>query len=544
MPTGIARKQCPCHCHSSSSNSEGPVETVASIDDEIQRAKDRIHALRRRRNALLPVARLPAEIMCRIFEDYKRSSLLPYQTYGVLYLTQVCSTWYSTARSCPSLWTVIDFRCPKLATASALLAKSFPLSISYDDESGPSLSSVLNLLPRSRSLNISSSGKRWSKASKKFATSPVPYLQGLFVDLYECSGVEEAIYIPSIDAAPKLTCVSLSKCVVSWESFQGCRLRALDISSPLQRPTLATFRSVLASQEQLELLSLTSSLPLFTTENSSTITETPVQLKNLLLLRIADEGNSINMFLHHFTIAPHTKISIMVYESSLHSGFHQCVENTANQFKNIDALPWLSVFADYGTRSYILYVYSDETFKEPPLLSIITEGPKTGDAVRATGTILRVFSERVRLISLHGTVVDKGTMNLNPLPHVHTVETRDYATIDVIEFLQDSSTFGDQLVWPSLSTLDLGGLEIGNYRISTHHLHVLEDELRRRERITGRRLASLRIDERDVGKIASNVAELINSHSSQSNKKHPSTELEGKLKRECEDFMKRLADRG
>jgi hypothetical protein len=95
MLSSTPREQCTCHCHGSRVLDVEPVETVASIEEEIERAKDRIHVLRRRRNALLPIGRLPLEILCKDFESYKSAYSPREWSPRLLNLTHVSSAWRS-----------------------------------------------------------------------------------------------------------------------------------------------------------------------------------------------------------------------------------------------------------------------------------------------------------------------------------------------------------------------------------------------------------------------------------------------------------------
>jgi hypothetical protein len=180
---------CACQCHAFSPGSEYHAETAAYLDKEIKRVEDYAHALRCRRNEIMPVARLPADILCRIFDFYRTGCPPTEAMSDMIGVTHVCSTWRSTARSFPSLWTVIDVGQPTLAHECMELAKPLPLSL-WNEEDGEfedsfTVDQVLQILPRCRSINMRMGARYWGYVSTKLASMPAPHLQGLFLRGWE-----------------------------------------------------------------------------------------------------------------------------------------------------------------------------------------------------------------------------------------------------------------------------------------------------------------------------------------------------------------------
>ncbi|KAI0061051.1 hypothetical protein BV25DRAFT_1785934, partial [Artomyces pyxidatus] len=83
------------------------------LKDELISARSAVCAIATRRNALVPVARLPPEILDRIF------AFVAHQTLSVknsnredgrwINITHVCRSWRELAMSSHTLWTSISF---------------------------------------------------------------------------------------------------------------------------------------------------------------------------------------------------------------------------------------------------------------------------------------------------------------------------------------------------------------------------------------------------------------------------------------------------
>jgi hypothetical protein len=176
---------CACQYYRSSTGSKHNAETVTSLDEKIKRAKDCVRALNCRRNVLLPIARIPTEIICRIFDIHRNGYPPTKSMLKMLDITQVCSTWRSVTRSCLSLWTDIHVHLPMLAKEGMRLAKPLPLSLWYEETREINhlsmVKQVCKLLPRCRSISLSMCATCWRSASTKLASTPAPYLRGFFL---------------------------------------------------------------------------------------------------------------------------------------------------------------------------------------------------------------------------------------------------------------------------------------------------------------------------------------------------------------------------
>jgi hypothetical protein len=237
--------------------------------------------------------------------------------------------------------------------------------------------------------------------------------------------------------------------------------------------------------------------------------DAPVHLPNLLLLDIIDMSRELHVFLRHFTVGSHTKTSIKSYEFDGLDGLdgtREMIEKAVTLFVPTHDRSRLSLSVGYDGFQHQIFVHKDRRLAGPPMLSL-TQSCLRGDVQHATSTVLRVLGEHVCRLRL----VDRDSKGRLPplpsLPHVHTVEAMDHAGSQLIRLFRDCDASSEQIVLPSLSVLDIAG---SCYK--SNDLHALEDALRRRERITGRRLVRLYVREEDVGEVACDVADLTRSY--------------------------------
>ena len=131
-------------------------EAIASLEQVIQDAQAKILNLRARRNERVPsIARLPAEILAKIFilfeHEYRQDKSLAAQTgfFGWLVITHVCRHWRGVARALPHLWSHIPMSHNDEPIKMFLeLSKGVPLSITpgtqvFENELQPEIFSLL-----------------------------------------------------------------------------------------------------------------------------------------------------------------------------------------------------------------------------------------------------------------------------------------------------------------------------------------------------------------------------------------------------------------
>ena len=138
------------------------MDSFESLDKEIERHMDMIVSLRKRRNSLCPISRLPAEILFMIFRSLQvvnpENSFCSDRKW--IAVTHVCSAWRTVALNCPILWSRISsFKQEAMVEAFLERSKESPLDVRLDvRENGISeaknLERVLLCLARIRVLEI------------------------------------------------------------------------------------------------------------------------------------------------------------------------------------------------------------------------------------------------------------------------------------------------------------------------------------------------------------------------------------------------------
>lgn len=74
-----------------------------------------VYALRKERNALLPVENLPSEVFIGILRDAVQTR--PSPSLDLMKLSGISWWWWNVVTDCPSLWTTVTFDCPSVPIA-------------------------------------------------------------------------------------------------------------------------------------------------------------------------------------------------------------------------------------------------------------------------------------------------------------------------------------------------------------------------------------------------------------------------------------------
>ncbi|KAF8257753.1 hypothetical protein EI94DRAFT_1757046 [Lactarius quietus] len=252
------------------------------IDAEIKSLEESIRVLRRRRNALAPISSLPPEVIAAIFSFSRASSsdFIPGEKpdpLAWLRVSHVCHQWRDTALNQPLFWNHVDFTTLSSAGAAEILtrAKTAPLYLEARVSGGHWDYFRLNAfqeelqrrIPRICHLLISAN-IRHLRDTLSILVSPADSLERLSLSNGE-DGIK--LTLPETlfgGTTPRLSCLVLRDCNISWTSPLLKGLRCLDIRLPSANATPSLSASPIANLLPLEV-KRTITLPSLTHMNIS-----------------------------------------------------------------------------------------------------------------------------------------------------------------------------------------------------------------------------------------------------------------------------------
>ncbi|KAF8870319.1 hypothetical protein BD779DRAFT_1792120 [Infundibulicybe gibba] len=224
-----------------------------------------ITTIHRYRNPLIPVMRLPPEILSRIFVFHAQMG------WGwldaALTSTHVCKRWWEVGRVCPELWSYIKYEdCRSAAWMAQMIKRSgtVPLSLEFDDLpriNRRKMALIAKNMHRFESLELHVPEEAHGAFFKAFSQSP-PLLQHLTLSNYEYSA---NAFPPKFlgGSVPSLRHLTLStSSYVPWDSGLFANLTTLNVSGESEEsadgnpPSLEMLLSALARMPDLETLVL------------------------------------------------------------------------------------------------------------------------------------------------------------------------------------------------------------------------------------------------------------------------------------------------
>ncbi|KAG8907318.1 hypothetical protein FRC01_007731, partial [Tulasnella sp. 417] len=221
--------------------------------------------MQRRRNLAAPIHKLPIEVMVMIFAAYSKSSPLAYYP-SLLDLTTVNKLWYDAIVYSPQLWTVLesDFS-PKIAKLVIERSKALPLSLVWHDKERNEqeeqelerfLALVVQHSHRFKSINMIF--PEWENLiGRELLQSKLPRLEKLRVKALWDSTLEEQLVKFELQNGPPLREIALDTVfLASWSSPRLIGLFALDLTGPIQSPSVEELLDILSNSPQLERLRL------------------------------------------------------------------------------------------------------------------------------------------------------------------------------------------------------------------------------------------------------------------------------------------------
>ena len=303
-----------------------------AIDAEIKTLEEStgIRALRLRRNlnALSPISSLPPEVFNTIFSLLCPSSLNrdPDHHRARLYVSYVCHQWREIALNQPLLWSNVNFTTISLAGAKEILAraKSVPLYLEarvshrWDEDRFSKFQTELQArVPYVCHLRIVALAKHFHlHRTLEGLSSPAPTIESLV--LFSQGGFCDRdidFYLPDTlfnGFAPRLSCLKLFYCEISWASplLKGLRYLEIRLSSSNSEPTLAVWLDALEEMKHLKTLALDAASPVapsFPFHVNRTVT-----LPSLTHLEIFAAPRDCALALAHLDLPALTELHVIV----------------------------------------------------------------------------------------------------------------------------------------------------------------------------------------------------------------------------------------
>ncbi|TFK67126.1 hypothetical protein BDN72DRAFT_961243 [Pluteus cervinus] len=295
------------------------------IDAKIHDFEEAILALKRERNTLSPICRLPYDILASIFQRVAEDGVLDLP--WIKALTHVCSHWRTVALNFPMLWTEINFKCSDLVLAKLDRSQSALLSVQYRVERRKpenkldSLISALRHLHRIQDLGLAMPASWFESGVLDTLSFPAPALEKCFIHVSQPKSPQQPHWIDLPDdmfpSFSHLTSLQLRHCIFDWTDLINLpRLTTLDVADP--GDVQVTSDSLLHILKQLPLLQSLRLVKCLPPPASTTIPNPTLTLDHLTTVDITDETSRCTHFLHQLIIAPDLVIQINCQDVSSH----------------------------------------------------------------------------------------------------------------------------------------------------------------------------------------------------------------------------------
>jgi hypothetical protein len=304
-----------------------------AIDAEIKTLERSIRALKHRRNALAPVSSLPTEVILTIFTLLRTPGELPFFIPDKkpdhpewLRVAHVCHQWREIALRHPLFWSHLDFTTVSSAGAAEILAraKKVPLHLEanvyfgqWDEARFSALRKELqDHVSHIRHLEFSAADLIQLNRTFKNLTSPAPILECLHLKdgLFHPVGTTLTVSNTLFDGStPRLSCLKLYRCNISWESPLLKGLEHLDLNTPSQRPSLSVWLDALDEMPHLKTLALKWASPIAPPNALlPSRVERTVSLPFLKLLEISTDARDCGLALTHLVLPALTSMHLWV----------------------------------------------------------------------------------------------------------------------------------------------------------------------------------------------------------------------------------------
>ncbi|KAF8164302.1 hypothetical protein BJ912DRAFT_890029 [Pholiota molesta] len=385
-------------------------EKLRMIDEAIEKQSRAIDALRisllalkSRRNASVPISRLPPEILCNIFSFaqvpgiYSMSRKVELSKW--INLTYVCRHWRSVAVNAPSLWVDPPIGNVKWVAEMLRRSKESSLVIKIDCDRMLGMELALGDIHRTRELSIQHiSSDTWNVIQGMIPVS-APRLERLcLVGQHAISYYGGVAHSPApisisediLREAGPLRQLELTHCALNWISHSHllCSLTHLKLHrlSHLSQKSTLEFMDIFKIMPNLEVLDLSEAFPAYPTVQHFSQLSKEVHFPHLRTLHIQDSITSeIKAFFRNVTFPPSTMVKIVYYESDSRWREGEDDNDDDDEPKSLDLSEIISGLA----RSY------SKPHPEAVFQSLILRRTSEYD-VSDTGVRLNLFTEMVK----------------------------------------------------------------------------------------------------------------------------------------------------
>ncbi|KAK7019148.1 hypothetical protein VNI00_018180 [Paramarasmius palmivorus] len=242
-------------------------EQLQLLDEKIAQTKENLRNLHFQRNSLLPICRLPNEILGLIL-TFCASDVRRHRTHcsqmSWLWPTHVCQHWRTIALGCPAMWDTPDFSKPSLARETLVRSKSAPLYIraatrGYRTDQQEVLSDALRDIARVAAIEIDTSLPLILNVLLG-VVQPAPVLETLRI---HNERVTASFVLPDnflAGNAPRLREMSLRNCVLHWghmsKTLSGLRSLCLRGGKSNRISDLKAFLQAMQTMQLLQTLDI------------------------------------------------------------------------------------------------------------------------------------------------------------------------------------------------------------------------------------------------------------------------------------------------